>query len=292
MGVYELLMNRKSVRNFDGRPIADDVIARLVEVANRAPTGGNIQPWSFLLVQDARARADLAAIVGNQPWVKRAPLSIIFCLDFLRLKRWAELSDAKFLGELSLSHFLIGYADIMCAAQNVVVLAEDLGLGSVYIGTVQSTADEVRARFEIPTYVFPAMLLSVGYPKSTPVAAPKLAAAAVVHYEIYRTLPDAALVRAYDAKYPAVEANAANYLERTFFEAAEADAQEKAGWQDRARAEMRRLGVKTNAQFLFGVRYPAEWMVEMNGALLDTFLNAGFDCFRARAGGEPESESG
>jgi hypothetical protein len=105
-------------------------------------------------------------------------------------------------------------------------------------------------------------------------------------------LPDAPLMRAYGAKYPAVEENAANYLKRTFVEAAEADAQENGGWQDRARAEMRRLGVKTNAQFLFGVRYPAEWMVEMNGALLDTFLNAGFDCFRSHAGGEPEAESG
>lgn len=288
MGVYELLTQRKTVRNFDARPIPEDVVARFVEVANRAPTGGNIQPWSFILVRDAQARADLAAIVGGQPWVKAAPLAIIFCLDFLRLKRWAGLSNATFRGEQSLCHFLIGYADIMCAAQNMVLLAEELGLGSVYIGTVQATADEVRARFDIPRYVVPAMLLSLGYPKRAPVGAPKLAAGAVVHEEKYRPLSDTELVRAYDEKYPSVDENVTNFLERAYVEAVEMDAQGDGGRQERVRAEMQRLGVKTNAQFLFGVRYPADMMVAMNADLLATFSNAGYDCFRAHAPGKPE----
>jgi len=60
---------------------------------------------------------------------------------------------------------------------------------------------------------------------------------------------------------------------------------------ERVRAEMRRLGVKTNAQFLFGVRYPADAMVAMNADLLAAFRNAGFDCFRVHADGGQEAES-
>ena len=90
---------------------------------------------------------------------------MIFCLDFYRIKKWAELCETDFRGEQAINHFLIAYADLMVAAQNVVILAEGLGLGSVYIGSIQNEIDETRHFFEIPQYVLPVMLLSIGVPK-------------------------------------------------------------------------------------------------------------------------------
>ena len=118
MDPYELMMKRRSVRAFKEQEIPESVIEQLIDVANYAPSGGNIQPISIILVRSVSGRRRLAEIVGDQPWVKNAPLSMVFCLDFHRIKKWAELCQTDFRGERAVNHFLIGYADLMAAAQN------------------------------------------------------------------------------------------------------------------------------------------------------------------------------
>ena len=150
MDLYDLMMKRRSVRAFQNQEIPKSVIEKLLDVANNAPSGGNIQPLSIILVRSPEGRGKLAELAGGQPWVKNGPLSMIFCLDFYRVKKWAEICRTDFRGEQALNHFLIAYADLMAAAQNVVILAESLGLGSVYIGSIQHEIDETRKYFEIP----------------------------------------------------------------------------------------------------------------------------------------------
>jgi nitroreductase len=194
-------MKRRSVRNFKDQPIPEEIIEHLLDAANNTPTGGNIQPISIILIQETESRHQLAEMVGNQPWVKNAPLSMIFCLDFDRVKRWAALSGTEFKGEKALAHFLIAYADVMCAAQTVVILAESYGLGSVYVGTIQSNVDDARQLFAIPRYVLPLMVLVIGYPKSIPNRIPKLKRDVIVHQEQYRIANDDEIKQAFETKY-------------------------------------------------------------------------------------------
>jgi nitroreductase len=279
MNLYDLIAKRRSIRNFTDQEIPESVIDELLDAANNAPTGGNIQPLSVILVQEAARRKRLANMVGNQPWVKNAPLSMVFCLDFFRVKRWASMFETKFMGENALSHFLIAYADVMCAAQSVVILAESYGLGSVYIGTIQSNIDEARDYFEMPQYVLPMIVLSLGYPRSVPKNIPKLKRNIITHRESYRTLSDAEIKQAYEEKYGDIGDKAERYLERAFIEVIEADKQQDEKWIEMAKDEMRRLEIRNNAQFLFELRYPAERMVKLNEELIHAFANAGFNCF-------------
>jgi nitroreductase len=279
MELYDIMMKRRSVRQFKDQPIPEDVITRFMDVVNNAPSGGNMQPLSVILVQDKAARKELAQIIGGQPWVKNAPLSMIFCLDFHRIKRWAALMDTEFKGEKALPHFLIAYADLMCAAQNVVVLAESLGLGSVYIGTIQNNPDEARACFSMPDGVLPMMLLCVGYPKSVPKTIPKLGRDVITHREKYQALEDEELKRAFEDKYGEMETQTEKYLEKAFIEVLEADKQDDQNWTARVKEEMKRLEIRNNAQFLFKVRYPSERMVCMNDGLFRSWKKAGFDFF-------------
>ena len=69
----------------------------------------------------------------------------------------------------------------MCAAQNVVILSEALGLGSVYVGSIQGIIDQIREYFQMPKFVLPMMLLCIGYPKSKPNTIPKLNRNVIVH---------------------------------------------------------------------------------------------------------------
>lgn len=278
--LYELMMKRRSVRNFEDRSIPKNIVQKLLDAANNAPTGGNIQPISIIAVTGKKARKDLGEMFGSQPWVAKAPLSLIFCIDFHRLKRWASLLDTEFKGELSLFHFLISYADLMCAAQNVVILAEGLGLGSVYIGTVQSVINGTREHFDMPDYVLPLMVLCIGYPKSVPKHIPKLKTGDIIHDGKYRVRNDDEVRKMFGDKYGDLDDNLDNYLKRAFVESVEA-AEQSAEWADveKIKEEMTKLEIKNNAQFLFEFRYPQDIMVEFNENIISSFKNAGFDFF-------------
>ena len=117
-------MKRGSIRSFKDQEIPEHIIEEVLDAANNAPSGGNIQPISIMLTQEAKRREELAKMVGKRPWVKNAPLSMIFCIDFYGVKKWASMFEVDFKGEKALLQFLIAYADLMCAAQNVVILAE------------------------------------------------------------------------------------------------------------------------------------------------------------------------
>ncbi len=279
MNLSDLIRKRRSIRNFTDQKIPKNIIEELIDAANNAPSGGNIQPISIICVQEAARRKELAAIVEDQPWVKNAPLSMIFCIDFLRVKRWASMFGTEFSGESALAHFLIAYADLMCSAQNVVLLAEDFGLGSVYIGSIQSNIDRARNYFKIPEYVLPMMVLSIGFPKSTPKNIPKLSTGVITHKEYYREQSDTEIGQAFEDKYGSFEDNLDNYLERAYIEAVEADKQQGDSWVATVKKDMKKLGIKNNAQFLFKIRYPAETMIKLNENLVDAFKNAGFSCF-------------
>jgi FMN reductase (NADPH) len=281
MNLYDLMMKRRSARNFADKEIPEKVIKRLLDVVTNAPSGGNIQPLSVILVQEAGARKELAKMVGDQPWVQFAPLSMIFCIDFHRIKKWASIFDVDYQGEKATLSFLIAYADLMCAAQNVVILAESLGLGSVYIGTILDVIDDARRYFSMPEYVLPMMVLSVGYPKTVPKNIPKLKREVIAHREKYRTLSDDEIKRAFEDKYGSFDDNLERHLQKIYVEALEAGKRQKPEWADpeKIKQRMKKLNIKNNAQFLFKFRYPSKLMIRMNRSLSRSFKNAGFDLF-------------
>ena len=300
MDLFDVLMKRRSVRSFEDRPIPETLVDELLEVANNAPSGGNIQPLSIIVVEDPDDRARLADLVGGQPWVRNAPLSLIFCLDFHRVKRWASMFDVEFLGERCLGSFLIAYADVMCAAQSVVVLAESRGLGSVYVGTIQSSMGQAREYFGIPDRVLPIMVLSLGFPRSVPSTIPKLQTDVIAHRGRYRVPDDDEIRDAFESKYGSIDDDIDEYLKRAYIEVIEADrhlggkaaggsasdgsasvggdkSYDAAGWKDRAKRRMKSLGIKSNAEFLFKLRYPQRVMVGMTADRAAALRAAGFD---------------
>lgn len=277
MELYETLMRRRSVRSFEDRPVPAELLDELLEVANNAPSGGNIQPLSIVVVQEKEGRERLADFVGGQPWVRNAPVSLVFCLDFHRVKQWAESFDVEFLGERMLGSFLIAYADVMCAAQNVVVLAESMGLGSVYVGTILHNTGPAREYFGMPEFVLPMMVLSFGYPRSAPKTIPKLPTEVVVHRERYSVRSADETARAFEEKYGSIDDDVDAYLRRAYVEVVEADGQQDDRWTDEAVDRMGKLAIRSNAEFLFRLRYPQRAMLAMNGRFLESLREAGFD---------------
>lgn len=157
--IYE----RKSVRVFEDKPIAEDVKRQILEAALQAPTAGNMTLYSILDITDQKLKDRLAVTCDNQPFIAEAPMVLVFCADY---HRWYELfckhvDEVRTPGEGDL---LLANADAIIAAQNTVVAAESFGIGSCYIGDITENYEIHKELLNLPDYVVPACMLCFGYP--------------------------------------------------------------------------------------------------------------------------------
>jgi len=176
--VIDCLLNHRSIRKFKPNPIPDDTIETILQAGTRAASAGNLQAYSFVVVD----KPDLVKKLGFS-----APLAVVALVDQYRLKRWFELNDAPFYNDQAINLF-ISYWDAVIALQNVVVAAESVGIGTVYVGMILST--NVQEVLGAPEYVFPAGLVFFGYPNEEPPLRPRLPLDAVVHRNNYHIPTD------------------------------------------------------------------------------------------------------
>jgi len=272
-----LLVERASVRDFQSREIPDDVFNDIMRAAAHAPTGGNLQPYSIIAVREQQTKDRLTEMCGGQRFVSRAPVALVFCIDYHRLERWARLEGAPFSAPDAFMSFWIAFQDTVIAAQNICTAADALGLGSVYVGSIMSNFTELRKVLGMPDGVFPVVLLSLGYPKTRPAPRRKLPPPVFVHAERYTELPDDELKAAYDVKYNHAEIEALAERVATI----EKVARRVHGDDEAAKvvSDIRERGFITMAQRYFGLHYRADLMPIFNESALKSLKDAGFRCF-------------
>lgn len=191
------LSARKSVRAFEERPIGAAEEAAILTAAAQAPTAGNQQLYTILRITDEGLKQRLSETCDHQPFIAKAPLVLIFCAD---CRRWYEayLAAGAQPRKPGVGDLLLAVSDANIAAQNAVVAAQSLGIGSCYIGDVMEQAETHRTLLHLPDYVFPAAMLVFGYPTPQQAAREKphrLPMASIVCDNAYRA-PDAAELRA------------------------------------------------------------------------------------------------
>ena len=116
------LHERKSVRAFTPEPVSVADERAVLEAACQAPTAGNEQLYSIIVVRDQAKKDALAASCDNQPFIAKAPLVLAFCADVRRWRRGFALAGAD-PREPGAGDFLLAVEDTMIAAQNAVVAA-------------------------------------------------------------------------------------------------------------------------------------------------------------------------
>lgn len=152
--VFEAIKGRRSIRKYKPQPIPDEVIEKILEAGRWAPSGGNIQPWIFIVVKD---RATLEMIRKVSPgYLGTAPLAIIVCSD----KRRAFQVG----GRLGRDYMTI--ADCAMAVQNMLLAAYALGLGTCVVKSFSSIA--LKEILEIPDGIEPELIVVLGYPDERP----------------------------------------------------------------------------------------------------------------------------
>lgn len=185
----QTLLNHRSIRLYENRPLTDEQIQWIVQSAQAAATSSFVQAYSIIGISDQQKKTKLAELAGNQPYVAENGHLFIFCLDLHRNELAAEMeqipADEIEVTLNSSETFIVGTVDATLAAQNAVIAAESMGLGTVYIGGLRNNLPEVTALLGIPDRVVPLFGLVVGYPADPSDLKPRLPLRSVYHKEEY-----------------------------------------------------------------------------------------------------------
>ena len=188
--VIQQLKERKSVRVFTDRQIAPEEVSAILNSAVNAPTAGNQQLYTIINVTDQSLKERLSESCDHQPFIATAPLVLVFCAD---CRKWYNTfleygCDPRKPG---VGDLMLAVSDTNIAAQNAVVAAHSLGIGSCYIGDIMENAELHKEMLSLPEYVFPAAMLVFGYPtdhqlqRSKP---PRSELCHIVHENSYRDM--------------------------------------------------------------------------------------------------------
>lgn len=179
------IFNHRSIRKYRSTPIPDEVLNEILEAASRASTCGNMQLYSLVVTRDKAVREQLLPCHFGQQMVVEAPCVVTICADIHRFSMWCEQRDAEPAYD-NFAWFVTATIDAMLAAQNLIVAAEDNGLGVCVLGTTIYTAGEIVRVLELPKGVIPVTTVVVGYPDEKPELTDRLPMDGIVHYEKYR----------------------------------------------------------------------------------------------------------
>ena len=190
--VIRSLYARKSVRIFNENPVSQEAKDLILNAASQAATAGNQQLYTILDITDPKLKQSLAETCDHQPFIAAAPIVLVFCAD---CKKWYDAyrsigCEARRPG---VGDLMLAVTDTAIAAQNAVVAAESLGIGSCYIGDIMENCEHQRELLHLPDYVFPACMLVMGYPVQQQLEREKPQRCSqrhIVHTNTYRAMDD------------------------------------------------------------------------------------------------------
>jgi nitroreductase len=206
--VMQTLLNRKSIRAYEDRPISAEVKSEILCATLRAPTAGNMMLYSIIDITDQSIKDTLAQTCDDQPFIAQAPMVWLFLADYQRWFDYFRCSEVdKLCRHRSIDprhpaegDLLLACCDALIAAQTAVIAAEALGLGSCYIGDILEKYEVHRELFNLPDYAIPIALVCFGYPteeQQQREQTPRFDQRFVVYENCYQRLSEADFVEMY-----------------------------------------------------------------------------------------------
>jgi len=182
--INDLLLNRRTIREYSSEPVDDKLLMDLLVKACRASTTGNMQVYSIIITRDPDKKKELAPYHFNQKMVTEAPVVLTFCADFNRFNKWCHERKAD-PGYDNFLSFFTAAIDALLVAQTFCIAAEAEGLGICYLGTTTYMADKIIEALRLPAGVVPVTTVTVGLPAEKPEQVDRLPLEAVIHIETY-----------------------------------------------------------------------------------------------------------
>lgn len=178
--LLDAMRSRRSIRRYLERPVPRDVLRRLLEAAQWAPSAHNRQPWRFVVITDPARRASLAQAMGESfrrdleadalspddvnrlvvrsyERISRAPAVIVLCLSMADMDRYPDTRRQQ-------AEWVMAVQSAALAAQNLLLMAHAEGLGACWMCAPLFCPEVVRAALSLPEDWEAQALLTVGYP--------------------------------------------------------------------------------------------------------------------------------
>jgi nitroreductase len=146
-----LLYGRRSIREYEAKPVGDELVTQLLSAAMAAPSAASKDPWHFVVVRQKAMLDAIAAALPNGKMLASAALGIVVCGDL----------GAAHASELS---YLL--QDCSAAIENLLVAAHALGLGACWLGVHprQERVEALTKLVALPDRILPISCIAIGWP--------------------------------------------------------------------------------------------------------------------------------
>ena len=170
--IFDIMRTQRACREFRDTPVTDAAIAQMLDAAVHAPSAENRQPWEFVVVSDATARAAIGGLMAKA-W---STIGREFAQDRLTPALLADVDRGATGGIAGAPVHVVVGADterglpmtaaesIFPAVQNLMLAAAALGLGTTLTTIAVGYADELRAIVGFPDWVRPMAVIPIGHP--------------------------------------------------------------------------------------------------------------------------------
>ena len=182
--MLQSMNNRRTIRQYSNQAVSEEMLNRLLAIASRASTMGNLQLYSVVVTRSEGQKEELSPAHFNQPMIKQAPVVLTICADYNRVVKWCQERNAT-PGYDNFQSFIAAFQDAMIFAQAFSDAAEAQGLGLCYLGTTTYNADQIITALSLPRLVVPVTTLTLGYPAEMPPQVERLPINSFVHQEQY-----------------------------------------------------------------------------------------------------------
>ncbi len=166
-------LGHRTIRKFKERKISKDIMDLLLEVAARTATSTGMQAASIIRITDPEVKESVANVCG-QAYVATAPELLIFIVDQYRNSQIAKEKGYSPKTARDMDRFIASFTDACLMAQNLVVAAESLGLGTVYLGSILNDIQRICELLSLADLTFPVLGLALGYPDQDPQLKPRM----------------------------------------------------------------------------------------------------------------------
>jgi nitroreductase len=171
MSILDVIKERRSVRRYKDDPIPEDILLRVLDAARFSPSGKNLQPWKFILVQDGTIKRRLADACAGQKFIAEAPVVVVAC----------GFPDKCYS---RMGNYMKSWAvDVAIALEHLILQAREDGLGTCWIGAFEER--DVKSLLAVPEEVRVLALTPLGYPYEFPQPRGRKSLEEIVSYNSY-----------------------------------------------------------------------------------------------------------
>jgi nitroreductase len=161
MNILDIIIRRRSIRDFKDEEIPQDLVDGLAESLRWAPSAGNMQSRKFYFVFNKEVKNQIATAALNQQFIARAPLVVVACLNKRISVRY---------GERGVNLYAI--QDVSMSIMNMMLTAHAMGLGTVCVGAFNEF--DIIELLDLPDHLRPISIVPIGFPVKTPLPTSRL----------------------------------------------------------------------------------------------------------------------